>query len=343
MRRARRVSSGPRINPPMSATEQKPLRVLLGVTGGIAAYKAPEIVRRLVERGCEVQVVMSEGAKHFVGALTFEAVSGRRVRDDLFDPAAEAAMGHIELARWADVVVVAPATAHFMGTLAAGLAGDLLGTLCLATTAPVVLAPAMNQAMWANPAVQANRATLAARRVQLLGPAEGDQACGEPGPGRMVEPQAIVDALLEAGSPLRLRVLAGRKVLITAGPTREPIDPVRYITNRSSGKMGYAVARAAREAGAEVVLVSGPVALAAPAGVRRIPVETAQEMYDAVHGEVASTDIFIGCAAVSDYRPRNVSRQKLKRSAEELDLALVRSPDTLASVAALARPPFTVG
>src|SRR5690606_3840300 len=262
---------------------------------------------------------------------------------DLFDPDAEAAMGHIELARWADVVVVAPATAHFMGTLAAGLAGDLLGTLCLATTAPIVLAPAMNQAMWANAAVQANRATLAGRGVQFLGPAEGDQACGETGPGRMVEPQAIVDALLESASTLRLRALAGKKVLITAGPTREPIDPVRYITNRSSGKMGYAVARAAREAGAEVVLVSGPVALAAPAGVRRISVETAQQMYDAVHGEVASTDIFIGCAAVSDYRPRSVSRQKLKRSAEELALDLVRSPDTLASVAALPNPPFTVG
>jgi phosphopantothenoylcysteine decarboxylase/phosphopantothenate--cysteine ligase len=252
-------------------------------------------------------------------------------------------MGHIELARWADVVVVAPATAHVMGTLAAGLAGDLLGTICLATTAPIVLAPAMNQAMWAHPAVQANRSTLAARGLRFLGPAEGDQACGETGPGRMVEPQAVVDALLESAGALGLRALAGRKVLITAGPTREAIDPVRYITNRSSGKMGYAVARAAREAGADVVLVSGPVALPAPVGVRRIAVETAQQMYDAVHGELAGTDIFIGCAAVSDYRPRNVSREKLKRSAEELELALVRSPDTLASVAALPNAPFTVG
>jgi phosphopantothenoylcysteine decarboxylase/phosphopantothenate--cysteine ligase len=327
----------------MSATERKSLKVLLGVTGGIAAYKSPEIVRRLVERGCEVQVVMSGGAQQLVGALTFQAVSGRRVRDDLFDPTAEAAMGHIELARWADVVVVAPATAHVMGTLAVGLAGDLLGTICLATTAPIVLAPAMNQAMWAHPAVQANRSTLAARGFRFLGPAEGDQACGETGPGRMVEPQAVVDALLESAGALGLRALAGRKVLITAGPTREAIDPVRYITNRSSGKMGYAVARAAREAGADVVLVSGPVALPAPVGVRRIAVETAQQMYDAVHGELAGTDIFIGCAAVSDYRPRNVSREKLKRSAEELELALVRSPDTLASVAALPNAPFTVG
>ena len=327
----------------MPTERGNPTRVLLGVTGGIAAYKAPELVRRLVERGCEVQVVMTEGARRFVTPLTFEAVSGRRVRDDLWDPEAEASMGHIELARWADVVIVAPATAHFMAQLASGFAGDLLSTLCLATTAPVVLAPAMNQAMWANSATQANRATLESRGVRLLGPAEGDQACGEVGPGRMLEPLAIAAALLETPGRLRLHSLAGLKVLVTAGPTREPIDPVRYITNRSSGKMGYALAAAAREAGADVVLVSGPVALSAPAGVRRVDVETADELYAKVHDEIKGVDIFVGCAAVSDYRPQKAEQHKIKRKSAELDLVLVRSPDTLASVAQLSSPPFTVG
>ena len=318
-------------------------RVLLGVTGGIAAYKSPELVRRLVERGCEVQVVMSRGAREFVGALTFQAVSGRRVRDDLWDPAAEAAMGHIELARWADVVVVAPATANFLGTLAGGLGGDLLSTVCLATTAPLVLAPALNQAMWANAAVQANRALLEARGVRFLGPASGDQACGETGPGRMLEPNEIAAALLEQTGGLRTQALKGLKVVVTAGPTREPIDPVRYITNRSSGKMGFAVAAAARESGADVVLIAGPVSLVTPAAVRRLDVETAEQMYKRVHDEIAGADIFIGCAAVSDYRPREAAEQKIKRSAAEMDLPLVRSPDTLASIAALPKPPFTVG
>ena len=328
----------------MASTEHASApRVLLGVTGGIAAYKTPELVRRLVERGCEVQVVMSRGAREFVGPLTFQAVSGRRVRDDLWDSSAEAAMGHIELARWADVVVVAPATAHFLGTLAAGLAGDLLSTLCLATTAPLVVAPAMNQAMWASSAVQANRVLLEARGVRFLGPATGDQACGETGPGRMLEPNDIAAALLEQTGQLRVQPLKGLKVVITAGPTREPIDPVRYITNRSSGKMGFAVAAAAREAGAEVVLVAGPVALPTPAVVRRVDVETAEQMYKKVHDEIGGAHIFIGCAAVSDYRPRDAAEQKIKRSAAEMELALVRSPDTLASVAALPRAPFTVG
>jgi phosphopantothenoylcysteine decarboxylase/phosphopantothenate--cysteine ligase len=328
----------------MAPTERAPAsRVLLGVTGGIAAYKAPELVRRLVERGCDVQVVMSRGARELVGPLTFQAVSGRRVRDDLWDPAAEAAMGHIELARWADVVVVAPATAHFLAALAAGLAGDLLSTVCLATTAPIVLAPAMNQAMWANTAVQANRALLESRGVRFLGPATGDQACGETGPGRMLEPNDIAAALLEQTGRLRVRPLHGLKVVITAGPTREPIDPVRYISNRSSGKMGFAVAAAAREAGADVVLVTGPVSLPTPAAVRRIDVETAEQMHDTVHAEIGGANIFIGCAAVSDYRPRDVAEQKIKRSAAEMELQLVRSRDTLASVAALPRPPFTVG
>jgi phosphopantothenoylcysteine decarboxylase / phosphopantothenate---cysteine ligase len=328
----------------MAAPERAPApRVLLGVTGGIAAYKAPELVRRLVERGCDVQVVMTRSAREFVGPLTFQAVSGRRVRDELWDSGAEAAMGHIELARWADVVVVAPATAHFLGTLAAGLAGDLLSTLCLATTAPLVVAPAMNQAMWASPAVQANRALLEARGVRFLGPGTGDQACGETGLGRMLEPNEIAAALLEQAGQLLVQPLKGLKAVITAGPTREPIDPVRYITNRSSGKMGFAVAAAAREAGAEVVLVTGPVALPTPAAVRRIDVETAEQMYKQVHQEIGGADIFIGCAAVADYRPRDAATQKIKRSAPEMELELVRSPDTLASVAALPNAPFTVG
>jgi phosphopantothenoylcysteine decarboxylase / phosphopantothenate---cysteine ligase len=318
-------------------------KVLLGVTGGIAAYKTPELVRRLTERGSEVQVVMSEGARRLVSPLALQAVSGRRVRDDLWDEAAESAMGHIELARWADVVLVAPATAHFMGSLAAGLAGDLLGTLCLATRAPLFLAPAMNQAMWRHPAVEANRAVLAARGVQFLGPEEGDQACGEEGPGRMMQPETLAAALLAQPVRLSAGLLAGTKVLVTAGPTREPIDPVRYITNRSSGKMGYALAAAAAEAGAEVVLVSGPVALATPTGVRRLDVETAEQMYRAVHEEIGGTDIFVACAAVSDYRPVSAAREKIKRSEAQMRLELVRSEDTLSSVAALDNAPFTVG
>jgi phosphopantothenoylcysteine decarboxylase/phosphopantothenate--cysteine ligase len=316
---------------------------LLGVTGGIAAYKAPDLVRRLIERGAEVQVVMSRAAMQFVSPLTFQAVSGRRVRTDLWDQEAEAAMGHIELARWADVVVVAPATANFFGNLANGLAVDLLTTMCLATTAPLVIAPAMNQAMWAHPAVQANRKTLEARGARMLGPASGDQACGETGEGRMLEPTEIAAAVLGDSALARAQPLSGLKVVVTAGPTREAIDPVRYITNRSSGKMGYAVAAAAREAGADVVLVSGPVALPAPHGVRRIDVETAEQMYRSVHDEIAGADIFIACAAVSDYRPRAESKQKIKRTADEMRLDLVRCPDTLASIAALPKPPFTVG
>ena len=327
----------------MAANERRNPRILLGVTGGIAAYKSPDLVRRLIERGCEVQVVMTRGAREFVGPLTFQAVSGRRVRDDLWDHDAEAAMGHIELARWADIVLVAPATANFLATLAGGYASDLLSTLCLATTAPLVVAPAMNHVMWANPAVQANRKTLEERGVRFLGPGVGDQACGETGPGRMLEPTEIAAAVLDAPGQLAHRSLAGLKVVITAGPTREPIDPVRYITNRSSGKMGFAVAAAAREAGADVVLVSGPVALPTPAAVRRVDVETAEQMYENVHREIAGADIFIACAAVADYRPQLAATQKIKRSAAEMELPLVRSPDTLASVAALSRPPFTVG
>ena len=242
-------------------------RILLGVTGGIAAYKSPDLVRRLRDRGAQVQVVMTRGARSFVSPVTFQAVSGRRVRDDLWDEGAEAAMGHIELARWADLVLIAPATAHCLGAMAAGLADDLLTTLCLATEAPVIVAPAMNQAMWAHPAVQDNRALLESRGVRFLGPAEGDQACGEEGPGRMMEPEDIVRAVFEPPVTLASQSLKGLTAVITAGPTREPIDPVRYITNRSSGKMGFALAAAAQEAGARVILVSGPVNMPTPPGV----------------------------------------------------------------------------
>jgi phosphopantothenoylcysteine decarboxylase/phosphopantothenate--cysteine ligase len=327
----------------VTATGDDGPRILLGVSGGIAAYKAPELVRRLTERGAQVQVVMTRGAREFVSPLTFQAVSGRRVRDDLWDADAEAAMGHIELARWADLIVIAPATAHCIGKLANGLAGDLLSTICLATTAPLMIAPAMNHVMWRNPAVEANVRALLERGVRVLGPASGDQACGEEGPGRMVEPAEIVEAVYAAPERLSSQALRGVKVVVTAGPTREPIDPVRYVTNRSSGKMGYALASAAREAGAEVALISGPVSLTTPRGVVRVDVESAEQMYAAVHERIPDADLFIGCAAVSDYRPEAPSAHKIKRKADAMNLALVRSPDTLASVAALANAPFTVG
>jgi len=318
-------------------------RIILGVTGGIAAYKSPELVRRLRERGAQVQVVMTRGARTFVSPVTFQAVSARRVRDDLWDEAAEAAMGHIELARWADLVLVAPATAHCVGSLAAGLAGDLLTTLCMATEAPVILAPAMNRAMWANPALQENRALLEGRGIRFLGPAEGDQACGEEGVGRMMEPIDIVNAVFEEPVRLASQSLKGLTAIITAGPTREPIDPVRYITNRSSGKMGFALAAAAQAAGAKVVLVSGPVSVATPPGVERIDVETAEDMYASVHERVEDADLLIACAAVSDYKPESEAGEKLKRTEATLNLELIRSPDTLASVAKLQDGPFTVG
>jgi len=326
-------------NRPMTATV--PNRVLLGVTGGIAAYKAAELVRRLRERGADVQVVMTAGARQFVTPLTFQALSGRPVRTDLWDAAAEAAMGHIELARWAEQVLVAPATADFLAKLAHGRADDLLATLCLATGAPLAVAPAMNRLMWANAATQANVATLRARGIAILGPGAGDQACGETGPGRMLEPLEIIDALWPAGAAVG--VLAGRKVLVTAGPTRERIDPVRFITNRSSGKMGFAVAEAARLAGAEVVLVSGPVNVATPAGVRRVDVETAEQMLEAVRADLPGTDVFIAAAAVSDYRPVQPAAEKIKKTSDSLMLALSRTTDILATVAAGSPRPFVVG
>jgi phosphopantothenoylcysteine decarboxylase/phosphopantothenate--cysteine ligase len=318
-------------------------KILLGVTGGIAAYKSPELVRRLKDRGAQVQVVMTRSAEAFVSPVTFQAVSARRVRGDLWDEAAEAAMGHIELARWADLVLVAPATAHCLGSLAGGLAGDLLTTICMATEAPIILAPAMNQAMWNNSAVQENRELLEKRGIRLVGPMAGDQACGEDGPGRMMEPEDIVRAVFEEPAILVSESLKGLRTVITAGPTREPIDPVRYVTNRSSGRMGFALATAAQQAGAEVVLVSGPVSLPTPPGVQRMDVETAEEMYDTVHERIADTDLFIACAAVSDYRPRTPSARKIKRSSSELTLELTPSLDTLASVAKLVDGPFTVG
>ena len=323
-----------------------PVRVLLGVTGGIAAYKSAEIVRRLRERGAEVQVVMTAGARQFVTPLTFQALSGRPVRSDLWDEDAEAAMGHIELARWADRILIAPASADFLARLAHGLADDLLATLCLATDVPISVAPAMNRLMWANAATRANVELLRSRGVAILGPSVGDQACGETGPGRMLEPADLVDAILAppaAASPAAVGALAGRKVVVTAGPTRERIDPVRFITNRSSGKMGYAVAEAARDAGAEVVLVSGPVNLPAPPGLRRVCVETAEQMMAAVAAEVPGTDIFIAAAAVSDYRPVQVSSEKIKKTSDSLLLALSRTPDILATVAAGSPRPFVVG
>ena len=316
-------------------------RILLGVTGGIAAYKSAELVRRLRERGAEVQVVMTAAAREFVGALTFQALSGRPVRTDLWDSAAEAAMGHIELARWAEAVLVAPATADFLARLAEGRADDLLATLCLATAAPIAVAPAMNRLMWANAATVANVERLRQRGIQVLGPAQGEQACGEVGEGRMLEPPELADrlcALLPTAGPL-----SGRRVLITAGPTRERIDPVRFISNRSSGKMGFAVAQAAREAGADVVLVSGPVALPTPPGVRRVDVESAEAMLAAVQSEVEAADIFISTAAVADYRPAHPSGQKIKKTSERLTLEMERTTDVLASVAARAKRPFVVG
>ena len=316
--------------------------ILLGVTGGIAAYKAPDLVRRLRERGAEVQVVMSAAAREFVTATTFQAVSGRTVRSDLWDAAAEAAMGHIELARWADAVLIAPASADFLARLAAGLADDLLTTLCLATAAPIAVAPAMNHLMWSNAATRANIATLAERGVKAYGPGEGDQACGETGEGRMLEPLDLagrVEALLLPSDG----ALAGRRVLVTAGPTRERIDPVRFISNRSSGKMGFAVAQAAREAGASVVLVAGPVSLPTPVGVTRIDVESATEMLTAVLRELPGTEVFISTAAVADYRPARAAEQKIKKTTDTLELAMERTADVLATVAARSERPFVVG
>ena len=316
-------------------------RILLGVTGGIAAYKSPDLVRRLIEKGAEVQVVMTEAAQRFVSPMTFQAVSGRPTRIGLWDEAAEAAMGHIELARWAQLVLIAPATADFIARLAGGRADDLLATLCIATEAPLVLAPAMNRVMWANKATQSNIGILESRGIRILGPAAGNQACGEVGVGRMWEPNVLASTLLEP--PANAGLLAGVNVLITAGPTRERLDPVRYLTNRSSGKMGFAVAAAAREAGAHVTLVTGPVQLATPTGITRINVESAREMYAAVHRHVAEADVFIAAAAVADFQPVTVAKQKIKKQGTAITLDLEPAPDIVKSVADMSKRPLVVG
>lgn len=320
--------------------------VLLGIGGGIAAYKSADLVRRLKERGFDVRVVMSQSAMEFITPLTLQALSGHPIASSLLDPAAEAAMGHIELARWADLVIIAPATANLLARINAGMADELITTTCLATEAPIALCPAMNQQMYRNLATQANLASLTARGFTLWGPASGSQACGEVGPGRMLEPLDIAELATQffaVNDPPAPKPLLGQSVLITAGPTREAIDPVRYISNHSSGKMGFALAKAAAEMGATVTLVSGPVNLATPEGVTRIDVESAQNMLDAVMDKVDKKDIFIGCAAVADYRISDIATCKIKKSAEEMQLALVRNPDILATVASLPNHPFVVG
>jgi phosphopantothenoylcysteine decarboxylase/phosphopantothenate--cysteine ligase len=317
------------------------VNVLLGVSGGIAAYKAAEVVRRLRDAGAEVRVVLTANAARFVTALTFQALSGNPVRTGLWDESAEAAMGHIELARWADEVVIAPATADLIARLAQGRADDLLTTLCLATAAPVSVAPAMNQQMWAHAATQANVELLRARSVRVFGPGSGGQACGEFGAGRLLEAGEIVDELVVSRGP---RELAGLNVLVSAGPTFEDIDPVRFIGNRSSGRMGFAVAQAAAQAGAAVTLIAGPVTLATPPGVTRIDVRSAREMREAVLSRAVRNDVFISAAAVGDFRPQSVATQKLKKSGDApLELSLVQNPDILAEVAALSDRPFVVG
>jgi phosphopantothenoylcysteine decarboxylase/phosphopantothenate--cysteine ligase len=318
-------------------------RVLLGITGGIAAYKSAELARRLVERGVDVQVVMTASARQFITPLTLQAVSGMPVRSELLDPAAEAGMSHIELARWPELILIAPASANFLARLAHGLADDLLSTLCLASDRPLLLAPAMNRLMWSKAVTQGNAELLRQRGMVLLGPDSGAQACGETGPGRMREPLALVDAVADALNPQAQGPLAGKRLLVTAGPTREPIDPVRFVSNRSSGRMGFCVAEAGVLAGAEVVLVAGPVALATPLGVERIDVETAAEMHSEVLSRAATADIFVATAAVSDYRVDHPCEQKIKKSEPSLELALVRNPDILAEVARLENGPYTVG
>ncbi len=323
----------------MSSLCQK--RVIVGVTGGIAAYKIPELVRRLRDAGSVVRVVMTANAEQFITPLTLQAVSGQPVhRSNLLDSDAESAMNHIELARWADVVLIAPASADFIARMAHGLADDLLSTLCLATEASIVIAPAMNQRMWLHTATQDNVAVLVNRGIVVFGPASGSQACGETGPGRMPEPAELTESL---AALYGTRALAHTKVVITAGPTHEAIDPVRNITNRSSGKMGYAVAQAAGEADADVVLVSGPTQLPCPDGVHGIRVTSALEMYQAVMNEVSDADVFIGVAAVADYRPVEFHKQKIKKTSEQLTIKLIRNPDILATVAGLDDPPYTVG
>jgi phosphopantothenoylcysteine decarboxylase/phosphopantothenate--cysteine ligase len=314
--------------------------VLLGISGGIAAYKSAELVRQLQELGANVRVIMTRGAMEFITPLTLQALSGNPVHTELLDTEAELGMSHIELARWADALVVAPATADLLARLAAGRADDLLTTVYLATSAPILLAPAMNQQMWKDAATARNVCVLADRGVELIGPASGEQACGDVGPGRMEDPADIAAAtarLFESG------LLEGKNVVITAGPTREALDPVRYISNYSSGKMGYSIARAAVDAGAITTLVSGPVSLAAPDHTRVIPVESAVQMLDQCMELLPECDIFVACAAVADYRPADIAPQKIKKDAEEMELRLTRNPDIVATVARAENRPFIVG
>lgn len=314
--------------------------ILLGVSGGIAAYKSAELVRQLQELGASVRVIMTQGAQEFITPLTLQALSGNPVHTALLDADAEMGMGHIELARWADLVLIAPSTADLLARLAIGRADDLLTTVCLATAARVLLAPAMNQQMWRDPATAANIKTLSARGIKFVGPAAGEQACGDVGPGRMEEPAAIAASaanLFESG------LLAGKRVVITAGPTREPLDPVRYLSNHSSGKMGYALARAAVDAGASTTLISGPVTLPTPENVQRHDVQSALEMLQTCESLASDCDIFIACAAVADYRPATQSNQKIKKGAKQITLALERNPDIIATIAAAKAPPFTIG
>jgi phosphopantothenoylcysteine decarboxylase/phosphopantothenate--cysteine ligase len=315
-------------------------RILLGITGGIAAYKAAELTRLLVKDGADVRIAMTEAAAHFIGAATLQALSGQPVWTDLWDARVNDAMGHIELSRDRDLIVVAPASADFMAKLAHGLADDLLSALCVARRCPLMVAPAMNVEMWQNPATARNAETLRRDGVQLVGPASGGQACGEMGMGRMTEP---ADILADIRFFFQPKPLTGKRVVVTAGPTEEPIDPVRVLTNTSSGKIGYAVAHAAREAGAEVTLISGPVSLSTPAGVSRVDVRTAREMFDAVKKDVKDADVFISVAAVADYRVKTPASQKIKKGNGHLLLELEENPDILAWVAALPKPPFCVG
>ena len=315
-------------------------RVLLGVTGGIAAYKSAEVIRRLQDSGATVRVTMTKGGTEFITPMTMQALSGNPVHTELLDTEAEAAMGHIELSRWADVIVIAPASADFIAKLVNGEGNDLLSTICLASRSPLAVAPAMNQGMWRNASTQHNIERLRGRGIHIFGPAEGEQACGDVGPGRMIEPDDIAELtadLFETGS------LTGKKVVITAGPTREAIDPVRYISNHSSGKMGYSLAEAAAEAGAETVLISGPVSIKAPERVKTLSVTSAREMYDAALAEANGCDLFIASAAVADYRPIQVSEKKIKKSADTMTVELVKNPDIVSAVAALQKRPFTVG
>ncbi|MBI6191285.1 bifunctional phosphopantothenoylcysteine decarboxylase/phosphopantothenate--cysteine ligase CoaBC [Providencia rettgeri] len=317
-------------------------QIVIGISGGIAAYKIPELTRRLRDKGAIVRVVMTQGAKAFITPLTLQAVSGHPVSDDLLDPAAEAAMGHIELAKWADIIILAPATADLIARLSAGMANDLLTTVCLASAAPIALVPAMNQQMYKAKATQENLIKLQQRQCMIWGPDAGSQACGDIGPGRMIDPLEIVRLTSEFFTP-KLD-LQGIKLMITAGPTREALDPVRFISNHSSGKMGFAIAKAASQRGADVTLIAGPVNIETPKGVKRIDVTSGLEMYEQVHQTITEQNIFIGCAAVADYRAKNIAENKIKKQGDEVSITLIKNPDIVASVGNLKHNrPYVVG